>query len=47
MIDDIKLALECSVPVKLINRMGGNIPTIDELVERCIKAVNELKEDGK
>ena len=47
MIDDIKLALECSAPVKLINRMGGNIPTIDELVERSISAINELKEEGK
>jgi len=47
MIDDIKLALECTVPVKLINRMGGNIPSIDEVVERSIAAVNELKEDGK
>ncbi len=47
MIDDIKLTLECSVPVKLINRMGGNIPTIDELVERCVDAINELKGDGK
>ncbi len=47
MIDDVKLALDCSVPVKLINRMGGNIPTIDELVERTFKAVDELKKDGK
>ena len=47
MIDDIKLTLECSVPVKLINRMGGNIPTIDEVVERSLNAINELKEDGK
>ena len=46
MIDDIKLTLECSVPVKLINRMGGNIPTIDELVDRSLSALNELKEDG-
>ncbi|MCK4983396.1 MAG: 3-methyl-2-oxobutanoate dehydrogenase subunit VorB [Victivallaceae bacterium] len=47
MIDDIKLTLECSVPVKLINRMGGNIPTIDELVDRSLGAIKELKEDGK
>ena len=47
MIDDVRLALECSVPVKLINRMGGNIPTIDELVDRSLKAINELKKDGK
>jgi 2-oxoisovalerate ferredoxin oxidoreductase alpha subunit len=47
MIDDIKLSLECSVPVKLINRMGGNIPTIDEVVERTLSAINDLKEEGK
>ena len=47
MIDDIKLALECAVPVKLINRMGGNIPTIDELVERGMDAINALKGNGK
>ncbi len=47
MIDDIKLTIECSVPVKLINRMGGNIPTIDELVDRTISAINELKKDDK
>jgi hypothetical protein len=33
--------------VKLINRMGGNIPTIDELVDRSLKAADELKKDGK
>ena len=46
MIDDIKLNLECSVPVKLINRMGGNIPTIDELVDRSLEILKELKKDG-
>ena len=39
MIDDIKLAIECSRPVSLINRMGGNITTIDEIVARTIDAI--------
>ncbi|MDD5698139.1 MAG: 3-methyl-2-oxobutanoate dehydrogenase subunit VorB [Victivallaceae bacterium] len=47
MIDDLRLALECAVPVKLINRMGGNIPTIDELVEKGLKAMNELEKGGR
>ncbi|MFA7183501.1 MAG: 3-methyl-2-oxobutanoate dehydrogenase subunit VorB [Victivallales bacterium] len=47
MIDDVKLALDCAVPVKLINRMGGNIPSIDEIVEKSLKALNEIKGDNK
>lgn len=34
MIDDIKLAINCSRPVKLINRMGGNMLSVAEIVER-------------
>jgi 2-oxoisovalerate ferredoxin oxidoreductase alpha subunit len=37
MIDDIKLALECAVPVHLYNRMGGNVPSVDEIVEKCFQ----------
>jgi 2-oxoisovalerate ferredoxin oxidoreductase alpha subunit len=37
MIDDIKLALECAVPVHLFNRMGGNVPSVDEIVEKCLQ----------
>jgi 2-oxoisovalerate ferredoxin oxidoreductase alpha subunit len=47
MIDDVKLAQDCAVPVKLINRMGGNIPSIDEIVEKSLKAMNELKRRKK
>ncbi|MDD5596323.1 MAG: 3-methyl-2-oxobutanoate dehydrogenase subunit VorB [Victivallaceae bacterium] len=47
MIDDVKLALDCAVPVKLINRMGGNIPSIDEIVEKSLAALNELKGDNE
>ena len=40
MIDDIKLAIECKKPVHLINRMGGNIPSVDEIVDRCLEIFN-------
>jgi pyruvate/2-oxoacid:ferredoxin oxidoreductase alpha subunit len=35
MIDDIRLAIECRKPVSLLNRMGGNIPTVEEVAARC------------
>ncbi len=34
MIHDVKLAIQCSRRVELINRMGGNILSVDEIVER-------------
>ena len=37
MIDDVKLAIECKKPVHLINRMGGNIPSVDEIVDKCLE----------
>ena len=37
MIDDIKLAVRCARRVELINRMGGNILSVDEIVERTGK----------
>ena len=40
MIDDIKLAIECKKPVHLINRMGGNIPSVDEIVDKCLEIFN-------
>jgi pyruvate/2-oxoacid:ferredoxin oxidoreductase alpha subunit len=40
MIDDIRLAIECVRPVKLVNRMGGNIPSVDEIVSRVEKFVS-------
>ena len=36
MIDDVKLAINCDRPVHLINRMGGNIPGVDEIVARTL-----------
>ncbi|QSH42592.1 3-methyl-2-oxobutanoate dehydrogenase subunit VorB [Lentisphaerota bacterium] len=42
LIDDVKLAIECAHPVKLINRMGGNIPTVDEIITKCRNHMAEL-----
>lgn len=38
MIDDIRLAISCSRPVELVNRMGGNLVTLDQIMDK-IKAV--------
>ena len=43
MIDDIRLAIECARPVSLVNRMGGNLPTVELVVSHCRK----LAEGGK
>ena len=40
MIEDVKLAVECRVPVSLCCRYGGNIPSV---VEICAAAENALK----
>jgi len=34
MVDDVRLASEMKVPVYLYNRMGGNVPTTEELIEQ-------------
>ena len=34
MTDDIKLAIDCRKRVELINRMGGNMLSVKEIVER-------------
>ncbi len=34
MIEDVRLAINCDRPVHLINRMGGNVPGIGEIVEK-------------
>ena len=33
MIEDVKLAIECSKPVEHYGRLGGNVPTPDEVFE--------------
>ncbi|NOY74517.1 MAG: 3-methyl-2-oxobutanoate dehydrogenase subunit VorB [Kiritimatiellaeota bacterium] len=35
MIDDVRLAIECSKPVRLLNRMGGNVPSLEEITGKC------------
>ncbi|MEE1073863.1 MAG: 3-methyl-2-oxobutanoate dehydrogenase subunit VorB [Acutalibacteraceae bacterium] len=40
MIDDIKLASECKVPVTLCNRVGGMIPSPEQVLEAIIEANN-------
>jgi len=37
--DDIRLAISCSQPVELVNRMGGNLVTLDQIMDK-IKAVS-------
>ena len=33
MIEDVKLAVECRVPVEHYGRLGGNVPTPDEVLD--------------
>lgn len=33
MVEDVKLAVECKVPVEHYGRLGGNVPTPDEVLE--------------
>ncbi len=35
MIDDVRLTLECKNPIHLFNRMGGNVPTVNEVKQKC------------
>ncbi len=34
MINDVKLAINCKKDVHLINRMGGNVPSVDEMISK-------------
>ena len=40
MIEDIKLASECKVPVSLCNRVGGMIPSPEQVLEAIVNAHN-------
>ncbi len=42
MIDDVKLSIDCSRPVELYSRMGGNVPTVEEIVKACRKELRKL-----
>jgi 2-oxoisovalerate ferredoxin oxidoreductase alpha subunit len=41
MIHDVRLAIECSKPVRFYNRMGGNIPTTAEVRDAALKLFQE------
>jgi len=42
LVDDVKLAIECHVPVHLYTRVGGNIPSAAELLGAIRKLQEEL-----
>jgi 2-oxoisovalerate ferredoxin oxidoreductase alpha subunit len=39
--DDIKIATSCSQPVELVNRMGGNLITLDQIMDKIRKVAGE------
>ncbi|MBQ7206517.1 MAG: 3-methyl-2-oxobutanoate dehydrogenase subunit VorB [Lentisphaeria bacterium] len=41
MIEDVKLALNCKLPVELFNRMGGNVPSCAEVCEAAKRIYKE------
>ena len=43
MIEDVKLATECKVPVSLCYRVGGMIPSPQQVYEAIVKAAEEVK----
>ena len=42
MVDDIRLATECKVPVSLCNRVGGMIPSPEQVLEHIKKIAKEI-----
>ena len=42
MLEDVKLALNGKVPVEFYGRVGGNVPTVEELCEQVIERVSVL-----
>ena len=43
MIDDVKMGVNGKVPVRLVNRTGGIVPTSLEIMEKAMKILEELK----
>jgi 2-oxoisovalerate ferredoxin oxidoreductase alpha subunit len=41
MLEDIKLAIECSRPTDLLYRMGGNLITMDQVLDSIRKIAEE------
>lgn len=42
MIDDVKLAVNCSVPVEFYGRTGGNLPSADEIIKKLSEINDSL-----
>ncbi|HWO57022.1 MAG TPA: 3-methyl-2-oxobutanoate dehydrogenase subunit VorB [bacterium] len=42
MVEDVKLAVECRVPVQFYGRNGGNIPSARELYDAIVKLTNTV-----
>ena len=42
MIEDVRLATECKVPVSLCNRVGGMIPSPEQVLEHIKKIAKEV-----
>lgn len=40
MVEDVELAVRCQRPVYFYGRMGGNIPSADELCQQILKVLN-------
>ncbi|OGV48170.1 MAG: 3-methyl-2-oxobutanoate dehydrogenase subunit VorB [Lentisphaerae bacterium GWF2_52_8] len=36
MVDDVRLATEFSLPIHLYTRMGGNVPSVREITQKCL-----------
>ena len=47
MLQDVKLAVNGKVPVKFYGRVGGSIPTIEEIYEKILETHKELKNTEK
>ena len=45
MIEDVKLAVECKVPVHLYRRQGGMLPTEDGILANVEKVFNLASEE--
>ena len=42
MVEDVRLALNGKVPVELYSRVGGNVPSVDEILRELAQRVAAL-----
>ncbi|RLG72586.1 MAG: 3-methyl-2-oxobutanoate dehydrogenase subunit beta [Methanobacteriota archaeon] len=42
MVDDVRLAVSGSCPVELLNRVGGNLPSEVEVIQKIVEVANRL-----